>query len=48
MKGANEKVVLALIGAGNRGTQIILSMQKCNTNVEVKYICDVDKERGGS
>lgn len=47
MKSANEKVVLALIGAGNRGTQIILSMQKCNTNVEVKYICDVDKERGG-
>ncbi len=47
MTSANEKVVLALIGAGNRGTQIILGMQKCLPNVEVKYICDVDKDRGG-
>ena len=29
MASANEKVVLALIGAGGRGTQVILSMQKC-------------------
>lgn len=47
MNSENDKVVLALIGAGNRGTQIILGMQKCSPNVEVKYICDVDKERGG-
>jgi len=47
MNSANDKVVLALIGAGNRGTQIILGMQKCTPNVEVKYICDVDSERGG-
>jgi len=47
MSGSNEKVVLALIGAGGRGTQVILSMQKCLPGVEVKYICDVDKERGG-
>lgn len=47
MSGSNEKVVLALIGAGGRGTQVILSMQKCLPVVEVKYICDVDKERGG-
>lgn len=47
MASANEKVVLALIGAGGRGTQVILSMQKCAPGVEVKYICDVDKERGG-
>lgn len=47
MASANEKVVLALIGAGGRGTQLILGMQKCSPGVEVKYICDVDKERGG-
>ena len=47
MASANEKVVLALIGAGGRGTQIILSIQKCCPGVEVKYICDVDRERGG-
>lgn len=47
MTSANEKVVLALIGAGGRGTQVILSMQKCTPGVEVKYVCDVDKERGG-
>ncbi|MDR3268519.1 MAG: Gfo/Idh/MocA family oxidoreductase, partial [Tannerella sp.] len=48
MKGANNKVVLALIGAGGRGTQVILSLQRCAGNVEVKYVCDVDNERGGS
>ena len=47
MASANEKVVLALIGAGGRGTQLILSMQKCMPDVEVKYICDIDKDRGG-
>ena len=48
MKGANNKIALALIGAGGRGTQIILSLQQCSENVEVKYVCDVDKERGGN
>src|SRR5512133_2579792 len=47
MISANDKVVLAQIGAGGRGTQVITSMQKVNKNVEVKYICDVDNERGG-
>lgn len=47
MAGANDKVVLALIGAGGRGTQVILSMQKCTPGVEVKYVCEVDEERGG-
>ena len=47
MTSANDKVVLALIGAGGRGTQVILSMQKCVPGVEVKYVCDVDQERGG-
>src|SRR5512133_234540 len=47
MSGANDKVVLALIGAGGRGTQNILSFMKCCEGVEVKYICEVDDERGG-
>jgi len=47
MTSANDKVVLALIGAGGRGTQVILGMQKCMPGVEVKYVCEVDKERGG-
>lgn len=47
MASANDKVVLALIGAGGRGTQVILSMQKCTPGVEVKYVCEVDEERGG-
>ncbi len=44
---ANDKVVLALIGAGGRGTGVILSMQKNTPNVEVKYVCEVDDSRGG-
>jgi len=47
MKGANDKVVLALIGAGGRGTQLIHSILNSNTNVQVKYVCDVDAARGG-
>lgn len=47
MASINDKVVLALIGAGGRGTQVVLSMQKCTPGVEVKYVCEVDEERGG-
>ena len=47
MASANDKVVLGLIGAGGRGTSVILSMQKCCPGVEVKHICEIDKERGG-
>jgi len=47
MASANDKVILALIGAGGRGTQVILGMQKCTPGVEVKYVCEVDEERGG-
>lgn len=47
MASANDKVVLALIGAGGRETQVILSMQKCTPRSRIKYVCDVDKERGG-
>ena len=48
MNGANDKIILALIGAGGRGTQLILGIMQNNKNVEVKYVCDVDSERGGN
>ncbi len=44
---ASDKVVLALIGAGGRGTQVVLGVQQCTPGVEVKYVCDVDQQRGG-
>lgn len=44
--GANDKVVLALIGAGGRGSVVIQAMTKLE-NVETKYVCDVDDSRGG-
>jgi len=47
MKGANDKVVLALLGAGGRGTQLVLGMHHSTPNVEVKYICECDNMRGG-
>jgi predicted dehydrogenase len=47
-RSANDKVILALVGAGGRGTQLILGMKQCAEGVEVKYICDVDGERGGA
>jgi len=46
-KDSNEKVVLALIGAGNWGTNLIINVIDIGKNVEVKYICDVDDTRGG-
>ena len=45
--GTNEKVILALIGAGNWGTNLIINVIDIEKNVEVKYICDVDDTRGG-
>ncbi len=47
MASVNDKVVMALIGAGGRGTQNILSFKKTCPEVDVKYICEADKERGG-
>ena len=46
--GSNDRVVLALIGAGSWGTNLILNVVDINKNVFVKYICDVDDTRGGS
>ena len=41
-KGANDKVVLALIGSGGRGLPTIISCCQSNTNVEIKTVCDVN------
>jgi predicted dehydrogenase len=46
-KSANEKVVLALIGCGGRGRQVLDSVIKENENVEVKYLCDVNETLAG-
>ncbi|MHC4405776.1 MAG: Gfo/Idh/MocA family protein [Planctomycetota bacterium] len=42
---ANDKIVLALIGAGGRGSSLIRSMTGLE-NVEAKYVCDVNASRG--
>ena len=44
-QSANRKVVLALIGAGGRGTQLANNFARVE-NVEFKYICEVNDERG--
>jgi predicted dehydrogenase len=44
-KGANDKIVLALIGSGGRGLDTIISTCKVNTNVEIKTVCDVKTTR---
>jgi len=47
VKDPDKTVVLALIGAGNWGTNLILNVVDIGKNVKVKYICDVDDTRGG-
>src|SRR5680860_1407652 len=44
-QGANDKIVLALIGAGGRGLGTIISTCKVNSNVEIKTVCDVKTTR---
>ena len=44
-KGANDKIILALIGAGGRGLDTIISTCKVNENVEIKTICEVKTTR---
>jgi hypothetical protein len=39
--GANDRIVLGLIGAGDRGLGTIISTCKVNANVAIKTICDV-------
>jgi predicted dehydrogenase len=47
MKGAGDRVIIALIGAGNWGTGLALNVADLNNNVVIKYVCDVDDTRGG-
>jgi len=44
-RGANDKVVLAIIGAGSRGVPCVINCCKVNTNVEIKTVCDVNDLR---
>ena len=44
-KGANDKIVLAIIGTGARGLETIISTCKLNANVEIKTVCDVKTTR---
>jgi len=41
-KGANDKVILAIIGSGSRETGTIKNTCKVNVNVEIKTVCDVN------
>lgn len=44
-RGANDKIVLALIGCGKRGLSTITASCKVNSNVELKTVCDVNDLR---
>ncbi|MDR1483876.1 MAG: Gfo/Idh/MocA family oxidoreductase [Planctomycetaceae bacterium] len=43
--GANDKIVLALIGCGGRGLGCIVNCCKINKNVEIKTVCDVNRTK---
>jgi predicted dehydrogenase len=43
--GANDKIVLALIGCGGRGVGCIVNCCKINKNVEIKTVCDVNRTK---
>ena len=45
--GSNDKIVLALIGSGGRGRDVLSGIIKENENVEVKYLCDVNETLEG-
>ncbi len=44
-RGANDKIILGLIGAGARGLDTIISTCKVNSGVEIKTVCDVKTTR---
>ena len=46
-KPASDKVITALIGAGAWGTNLILEAANAGGNMLIKYVCDVDDDRGG-
>ncbi len=43
--GANEKVVMGLVGCGGRGTSLVRGFAR-RPNVEIAYLCDPDGRRG--
>ena len=45
VSGANEKIVLGMIGAGSRGRQTIISACRVNENIEIKTVCDVNDQK---
>jgi predicted dehydrogenase len=47
VRGANDTIVLALIGAGGWGSHLMMQSVDLDKNIRVKYICDVDDTRGG-
>ena len=44
-QGANDKVVLALVGCGGRGMDCIINCCRNNENVTVKTVCDVNRTK---
>lgn len=46
-KVASDKVIMALIGAGGWGTNLIIEAARSGENIRIKYVCDVDDTRGG-
>jgi predicted dehydrogenase len=45
VQGANDRIILGLIGAGERGLGAIISTCKVNTDVVIKTVCDVKTTR---
>jgi predicted dehydrogenase len=43
--GANDRIVLAIVGAGGRGMDCIVNCCKINENVVVKTVCDVNRTK---
>jgi predicted dehydrogenase len=43
--GAGDRIVLAIVGAGGRGTGCIINCCKINENVVVKTVCDVNRTK---
>ncbi|MDR1602984.1 MAG: Gfo/Idh/MocA family oxidoreductase [Tannerella sp.] len=43
--GAGDRIVLALVGAGGRGTGCIINCCKINENVVIKTVCDVNRTK---
>ena len=45
-RSANDKLIVALIGAGHHGIKVITDAAGLGENIHVKYFCDVDDTRG--